>query len=64
MVAGPRSAISNPASAGPLAKASAWFVDAIVTARGKTSRGTSVGRIDARAGLSNAPAAATTETSP
>ncbi len=56
----PAAAMSSPHSAGPVAKASAWMVDAMVTARGKSSRGTSVGSSAARAGPSKAVAAETT----
>ena len=58
----PQLAITRPPSAGPVANASAWLVDAIVTARGKRSRGTRPGRSAERAGASNAPATAATNT--
>ena len=45
-----------------MVKASAWFVAAMVTARGKASRATSVGRSAAREGLSKAHAAPTATT--
>jgi hypothetical protein len=51
----PRAAITRPASAGPVANASACIVEAIVTARGNVSRGTSVGRSAARAGAVERP---------
>ena len=52
----PAAATIRPRSAGPVANASAWLVEARVTARGKTSRGTSVGSSAARAGPSKAVA--------
>src|SRR5262249_23258091 len=58
----PAAPITQPPSAGPVVKASAWLVDAIVTARGNSSRGTSVGSRAARDGLSNAQATPTSAT--
>src|SRR5688572_19454642 len=52
-------AITRPASAGPVANASACAVEAHVTTRGNASRVTSVGKSAARAGLENAFAADT-----
>ncbi len=60
----PASAIRMPAAAGPVAKASAWFVDAIVATRGNASRPTRLGRNAMRAGLSNAVAQAAATTIP
>jgi hypothetical protein len=59
-----RDAMTKPPAAGPLMNASAWPVEARVTARGNTSRGTSIGSSAARAGFSKAPAEAATNTAP
>ena len=60
----PAAAISRPAMAGPVVKARAWLVAAMVMARGNASRPTSAGRSAARAGFSNAAATATSRIIP
>jgi hypothetical protein len=62
--ADPADAMTSPHSAGPVTNASAWFVDEIVTARGKKSRDTMLGRNAARAGASNTLALEMSATTP